>query len=191
MEKPYDPEEALKLDNQLCFPLYAAARRIVGSYTPFLRPLGITYTQYITFLLLWEKDGITVGEICRRLYLDSGTVTPMLKKMEYEGYVTRQRSEDDERRVTVFLTDQGKELKKKAEEIPRKIGGCISLSGEDAQSLYRILYEILNNGCAGAEEPEKRQKAGKNRRESGLAGWREEPGGSERGTGPAGTERSA
>ena len=81
----YNPDEALKLSNQLCFPLYAAARKIVGAYTPYLKPLGITYTQYITFMVLWEKDDILVGEICEKLHLDNGTVTPLLKKMQDEG----------------------------------------------------------------------------------------------------------
>ncbi len=91
----YDSDEALKLDNQLCFPLYAAARKIVGEYTPFLKPLGITYTQYITFMVLWEHDNIPVGDICAKLYLDNGTVTPLLKKMESEGYITRRRNLPD------------------------------------------------------------------------------------------------
>ena len=95
----YDSDEALKLDNQLCFPLYAAARKIVGEYTPFLKPLGITYTQYITFMVLWEHDNIPVGDICAKLYLDNGTVTPLLKKMESEGYITRRRDGEDERKV--------------------------------------------------------------------------------------------
>ncbi|MDD5922770.1 MAG: MarR family transcriptional regulator [Eubacteriales bacterium] len=142
--KGYDPDEALKLDNQLCFPLYAAARKIVNAYTPLLRPLGITYTQYITFMVLWETDGVSVGEICRRLHLDSGTVTPLLKKMEKEGFVTRRRSPDDERRVSVFLTEKGIGLKKKAKDIPLQIGQCVHLSREDAETLYRILYLLLD-----------------------------------------------
>ena len=102
------PDEALKLDHQLCFPLYAAARKIVSEYTPYLKPVGITYTQYITFMVLWEQDNISVGDICAKLYLDNGTVTPLLKKMESEGYITRRRDGEDERRVKICLTEKGR-----------------------------------------------------------------------------------
>ena len=139
------PEDALKLENQLCFPLYAAARKVTGAYTPLLKPLGITYTQYIVLLVLWEKDGQTVGAIGDLLHLDNGTLTPLLKKMETEGIVTRLRSKEDERRVTIQLTEKGKALKKQAEGIPAKIGACIHLNQEDARSLYRILYQILDD----------------------------------------------
>lgn len=141
----YNPDEALKLDNQLCFPLYAAARKIVGAYTPYLKPLGLTYTQYITFMVLWEQDGLTVGEIGSRLRLDNGTLTPMLKKMEKQGYVDRRRSPDDERRVMVYLTEQGRAMKAKLADVPRQIGRCVPLEPDEAQSLYRILYKILDN----------------------------------------------
>ncbi len=141
----YNPEEALKLENQLCFPLYAAARKVTGAYTPLLKPLGITYTQYIVLLVLWEKDGQTVGAIGDLLHLDNGTLTPLLKKMETEGIVTRLRSKEDERKVTIQLTEKGKALKKQVEEIPMKIGACIHLNQEDARSLYRILYQILDD----------------------------------------------
>ena len=139
------PEDALKLENQLCFPLYAAARKVTGAYTPLLKPLGITYTQYIVLLVLWEKDGQTVGAIGDLLHLDNGTLTPLFKKMETEGIVTRLRSKEDERRVTIQLTEKGKALKKQAEGIPAKIGACIHLNQEDARSLYRILYQILDD----------------------------------------------
>ena len=139
------PEDALKLENQLCFPLYAAARKVTGAYTPLLKPLGITYTQYIVLLVLWEKDGQTVGAIGDLLHLDNGTLTPLLKKMETEGIVTRLRSKEDERRVTIQLTEKGKALKKQAEDIPAKIGACIHQNQEDARSLYRILYQILDD----------------------------------------------
>ena len=126
-------DELLKLDNQLCFPLYAAARQVVSLYTPYLKELGLTYTQYIVFLVLWEKDGIPVGELGRRLYLDNGTLTPLLKKLESAGYVSRSRAKDDERVVTVTLTDQGRELKTKAREIPLKVGACIALSESEVR----------------------------------------------------------
>ena len=139
-------DELLKLDNQLCFPLYAAARQVVSLYTPYLKELGLTYTQYIVFLVLWEKDGIPVGELGRRLYLDNGTLTPLLKKLESAGYVSRSRAKDDERVVTVTLTDQGRELKTKAREIPLKVGSCIALSESEAQAMYGLLYKLIKGG---------------------------------------------
>ncbi|MBQ6337240.1 MAG: MarR family transcriptional regulator [Ruminococcus sp.] len=136
-------DEMLKLDNQLCFPLYAAARQVVSLYTPHLKELGLTYTQYIVFLVLWEGDGIPVGELGRRLYLDNGTLTPLLKKLESAGYLTRSRDKDDERVVTVTLTESGRALKEKAKDIPLKIGSCIKLKEEEAQGLYILLYQLL------------------------------------------------
>jgi len=137
-------DESMKLDSQLCFPLYAAARKIVGTYTPFLKPLGITYTQYIMFLVLWEKDGITVGELCKRLKLDTGTVTPMLKNTEKQGFIKRTRSAEDERVVVVTLTDEGKGLYERARELPGKVGSCVKLDKEEAVKLYEILYKLLD-----------------------------------------------
>ncbi len=140
----YNSDEALKLDNQLCFPLYAAARKVTGFYSPYLRPLGLTYTQYIVFMVLWERDGQTVGEICEKLHLDSGTLTPLLKKMEKEGYVSRERSREDERRVIIRLTEKGVEVKEKVRDIPMKVGTCVRLSPEDAGVLYSLLYRVLD-----------------------------------------------
>lgn len=138
-------EEYMKLDSQLCFPLYAASRKIVGSYTPYLRPLGITYTQYIMFLVLWEEETVTVGELCSKLHLDTGTVTPMLKKTESEGLIKRTRSKEDERVVVVTLTGKGRDLYDKAKDIPAKIGGCISIGKDEATALYKTLYKILGS----------------------------------------------
>ena len=138
-------EEAMKLDNQLCFPLYAAARRVTGLYTPYLKPLGLTYTQYIVLLVLWEKDGITVGEICERVMLDNGTVSPLLKKLQQDGYIERKRSGEDERIVLITLTGEGRALKERAKEVPAKVAGCIDLPPEKAQTLYTLLYELLDN----------------------------------------------
>ena len=139
-----DPvSESLKLENQLCFPLYAAARKVVGLYTPFFKPLGITYTQYIAFLVLWEKHTISIKELCQTLYLDSGTLTPMLKKMEEAGYITRRRSSEDERVVLVSLTERGEKLKESAAQIPASVGSCIPLEPEEAFTLYSLLYKLL------------------------------------------------
>ncbi|MCR5541072.1 MAG: MarR family transcriptional regulator [Ruminococcus sp.] len=140
-----DRTELLKLDNQLCFPIYAASRVITSLYTPYLKPLGLTYTQYIFFLVLWEKDGITVGEICKRLMLDSGTLSPIIKKLRQQGYIEKQQSSSDERSFIVTLTDKGRELRKQAENIPLQVGRCVDLAPEKAEQLRELLYELLNN----------------------------------------------
>ena len=138
-------DESMKLDSQLCLPLYAASRKIVSLYTPHLKPLGITYTQYIMFLVLWEGDGITVGELCKKLRLDTGTVTPMLKNTEKQGLIKRTRSAEDERVVVITLTEEGRALYKKAKDIPAKIGACVNLDKDDAVKLYQILYTLLDS----------------------------------------------
>ena len=141
----HDYRELMKLDNQICFPLYEAARYVTGLDTPYLKERGLTYTQYITFLVLWEKDGISVSEIGSRLMLDNGTLSPMLKKMEQAGYIERKRSSDDDRVVIVSLTKKGRELQDKAKEIPMKVGGCIDLPPEKAIQLHGLLHELLEN----------------------------------------------
>jgi DNA-binding MarR family transcriptional regulator len=141
----YDYHEAMKLSNQMCFPLYAASRSVISLYTPWLKPLVLTYTQYLVFLVLWERDGITVGEICNRLMLDNGTLSPLLKKMQQAGYIDRKRSEEDDRIVLITLTEEGRALQEKAKEIPGKVAECIDLSPEKAQMLYTLLYEMLEN----------------------------------------------
>lgn len=143
MNQENDYNEALKLENQLCFPLYACARRVVKLYTPYFKPLGITYTQYIVFLVLWEKDGISVGELGDKLYLDNGTLTPLLKKMEDAGFITRTRSHEDERVVTIQLTQKGRDLRLATADIPQKVGRCIDLSPEEAMTLHQLLYQAL------------------------------------------------
>ena len=139
----YDYREAMKLKNQLCFPLYAAARNVVNLYTPLLKPLGLTYTQYIVFLVLWEKDGVTVGELGQTLLLDNGTLSPLLKKMQQAGYIERRRSQEDERVVKITLTEKGRQLQQQAKDIPLKAAGCYDLAPEKAQQLYSLLYELL------------------------------------------------
>ena len=138
--------ESLRLDHQLCFPLYACARKVTSLYTPYFKELDLTYTQYIIFLVLWEQDGISVSQLGEKLYLDSGTLTPLLKKMETKGWIRRTRSEEDERVVMITLTKKGKELEKQAEKIPEKVGACIPLKPEEARELYRLLYQILETG---------------------------------------------
>ena len=141
----YDHREAMKLANQLCFPLYAASRRVIGLYTPWLKPLGLTYTQYILFLALWERDGLTVGELCEKLMLDNGTVSPLLKKLQQAGYIGKKRSEEDDRVVVITLTEEGRALQEKAKDVPAKVAGCVDLSPEKARALYALLYELLEN----------------------------------------------
>ena len=136
--------EAMKLTNQLCFPLYAAARHVTGLYTPWLKPLGLTYTQYIVFLVLWEEDGLSVTEIGERLMLDNGTLSPLLKKMESAGYVTRRRCRGDDRIVQISLTEKGRAMQEKAKGVPGQVAGCLSLPPEKAQMLYALLYELLD-----------------------------------------------
>ena len=134
----------LQLDGQLCFPLYACARKVIGAYTPLLKPLGLTYTQYIVMLELWEKEKEKVGELCHRLYLDCGTITPMLKKMEESGWLTRCRCKVDERCVYVALTEKGWALQEQVKDIPEQIGKCVTLSQEDAFALYKLLHKLLD-----------------------------------------------
>ena len=141
----YDYKEAMKLSNQLCFPLYAAARNVTGLYAPCLKPLGLTYTQYIVFLVLWEKDGLSVSEIGEKLMLDNGTLSPLLKKMEQEGYVERRRSPEDDRVVKITLTEKGRQLQEEARDVPVKVACCIDLPEEKARQLYQLLYELLEN----------------------------------------------
>lgn len=135
----------LQLDSQLCFPLYACARKVIGAYTPLLKPLGLTYTQYIVMLELWEKEKVKVGELGHRLYLDCGTLTPMLKKMEESGWLTRCRCKVDERVVYVALTDKGRALREQVKDIPGQVGSCITLPKEEAFELYRLLHKLLDS----------------------------------------------
>ena len=143
--REHDKYEQLQLDQQLCFPLYAAARKVVNEYNPLLKPYGLTYTQYIVFLALWEKeDGkAKVGCLGKRLYLDCGTLTPLLKKMEESGWLTRCRCKADERVVYVSLTDSGWALREKLKDIPEKLGRCITMKQEEAAELYKLLYRLL------------------------------------------------
>jgi DNA-binding MarR family transcriptional regulator len=135
--------DPLKLENQLCFPLYAASREIVKKYTPFLKSINLTYTQYITMMALWEKRQIGVKRLGGMLFLDSGTLTPLLKRLESLGLITRRRDSEDERGVTVSITEEGIALRKKALKIPKQISERLTLSAEDAKALYTILYKIL------------------------------------------------
>ncbi|MBQ7158075.1 MAG: MarR family transcriptional regulator [Treponema sp.] len=139
MEK-YD---SLKLKNQLCFPLYAASREILRKYTPFLKDLHLTYTQYIVMMVMWEEKSLTVGDLGKKLYLDTGTLSPLLKAMEEKGLIARSREKNDERVVIVSITPEGEALREKAVTVPEQIGKCINLSPEEAKVLYGILYKLI------------------------------------------------
>ena len=140
MEKNYD---ALRLENQLCFPLYACSREVIKRYKPCLDELDLTYTQYIAMLVLWEKKSVTVKELGNALFLDSGTLTPLLKKMEAKGLLSRRRSSDDERSLIVTLTEEGEAMRDRAVEVPYKMAQCVNLAPEEASELYRLLYKLL------------------------------------------------
>lgn len=137
--------EQLKLKNQICFPLYACSREIIKRYKPFLDKIDLTYTQYITMMVLWDRKAVTVKELGETLYLDSGTLTPLLKKMEAKGLITRQRSKTDERSLVVSITEAGEELKEQAKYVPMGIAECVQLSPEEAATLYSLLYKVLES----------------------------------------------
>ena len=136
--------DCLKLENQLCFPLYVCSTEIVRKYKPFLDELDITYTQYITLMALWDKGALSVKELGKQLFLDSGTLTPLLKTLEAKGFVTRTRDKEDERNLIVSLTDEGMKLRERAVSIPAKMGACLNIKPEDAAELYRILHQIMD-----------------------------------------------
>ncbi|MDD5800608.1 MAG: MarR family transcriptional regulator [Coriobacteriales bacterium] len=138
-------DELLRLDNQLCFPLYACSKEVVRRYAPFLDPLGLTYTQYICMMVLWEEGQVSVSHLGERVYLDSGTLTPLLRKLEQKGYVRRERSSEDARQVLVSLTPEGRQLKERAAKVPLQIVDCFDLSPEDARQLKRLLLKVLRN----------------------------------------------
>ena len=138
--KNYD---ALKLRGQLCFPLYACAKETIRLYKPHLDELGLTYTQYITMMVLWEKKCLTVKELGKELYLDSGTLTPLLKKLETKGYLRRERSKEDERNLFVSLTEDGHAMKDQALHIPYAMADLVDFSKEDKAALYHLLYKLL------------------------------------------------
>ena len=138
-----DKYDVLKLDNQLCFPLYAVSKEIVRRYTPFLNEIDLTYTQYIVMMVMWEHKNVSVKELGKKLFLDSGTLTPLLKNLEKKGFVTRERSKTDERFLVVSITAAGMELREKAVDIPMKLGSCISLDEKEALQLYTIVRKLL------------------------------------------------
>lgn len=144
-------EDMLLLDNQLCFPLYAAAKEVVRRYTPFLAPFDLTYTQYIAMMVLWEKKSISVNELGKQLMLDSGTLTPLLRKLEDKKYLLREKSAKDGRQLIVSLTPEGASLKGKMVVVPQKMGTCVHLSSEEATELKRLLKKVTDNILASTD----------------------------------------
>lgn len=137
--------EQLKLKNQLCFPLYAAAKEVVRKYKPYLDELDLTYTQYITMMVLWENESMNVKELGSMLYLDSGTLTPLLKKLEAKGYITRTRCKEDERNLIIEITKAGEQLKEKAAYIPKEMESkWVNISKEESATMYKTLYTLLS-----------------------------------------------
>lgn len=141
MDERYRP---LLLDSQLCFPLYACSKEIVRRYKPFLDKLDLTYTQYITMMVLWEKKEASVKELGKLLLLDSGTLTPVLKKLEKKGYVERERKSDDERSVLISITGKGLDLRDQALSIPQRMRSCMEVEDDDFKTLYRILHQLMD-----------------------------------------------
>ena len=140
MNSKYD---CLKLKNQICFPLYACSKEIIRRYKPFLDQVDLTYTQYITMRALWENENMNVRELGSCLFLDSGTLTPLLKKLENKGYIKRSRSKEDERNLIVTLTDKGWELREQMLSIPESMASCVDLEPREAAELYKLLYKVL------------------------------------------------
>ena len=143
--------ESLRIENQLCFPLYACAKELVRKYSPLLEKIDLTYTQYITMMILWENKEIKVKDLGEELFLDSGTLTPLLKKLEAKGYVERIRDKSDERNVTIKITKEGEKLQDKALTVPEEIKKCIYLSPVEANVLYELLNKLLNNFNEGED----------------------------------------
>ena len=144
-EKKEGKYACLQLDHQLCFPLYAASKEIIRRYKPFLEELDLTYTQYITMMVLWEKKQLNVKELGKCLFLDSGTLTPVLKKLASKGYIKRTRSKEDERNLLVSITEEGDDLKKRAVRIPQQMSACIDLTDEEALVLNKLLNKLTSN----------------------------------------------
>ena len=140
--KKYD---SLKLSNQVCFPLYACSKELVSQYTPYLKKLGLTYTQYTVMMVMWESVSISSRDLAAKVHLDYGTLTPVLKKLESTGYITRKRDPEDERLLILGLTDKGEAIKDEALKIPPCIASCVGLNEEEFKMLYILTYKALNN----------------------------------------------
>ena len=150
MKKNTDRYDLLKLNRQVCFPLYACSKELVRQYGPYLKELGLTYTQYIVMMVLWEKEEASSRELAESLHLDYGTLTPVLKRLEQASYLSRERAAEDERLLTLRLTEEGRKLKDRAVDIPPCIAECMGLSPEEFRTLYELTYKALANMEAGS-----------------------------------------
>lgn len=137
--------DSLKLNKQVCFPLYACSKELVKQYGPYLKKLNLTYTQYIVMMVVWEKESVSSRELAECLHLDYGTLTPVLRRLENAGYISRQRDPQDERLLIISLTDEGESLRDAAVDIPSCIAKCMGLSEEEFIELYRLTYKALAN----------------------------------------------
>ena len=142
MEEVYD---CLKLQNQLCFPIYLLSKEIIKKYTPYLNEINLTYTQYVVMMYFWEKKKSNVKEISNILLIDSSTLTPLLKKLEQKGFIKRSRSTVDERNLSITITKEGEQLKEKAKVIPEKVGKCLNLSSDELVVFHKLIYKTLEN----------------------------------------------
>ena len=151
MEKD-EKYDSLKLNNQVCFPLYACSKELIRQYGPYLKELDLTYTQYIVMMVLWERVSASSRELAECLHLDYGTLTPVLKKLEQAGYLKRERSAEDERLLTLTLTEAGRSLKDRALQIPQAMAKCMGLTKEEFQQLYVLAYKALRNMESGIQK---------------------------------------
>jgi DNA-binding MarR family transcriptional regulator len=146
--------DCLRLENQLCFPLYVCSKEIIRRYKPLLDRLDLTYTQYITMMALWEHGQMNVRELGSLLYLDSGTLTPVLKKLESKGYIDRHRLKSDERNLSVTITEAGTRLREEALTVPAEMSCCVDITPDEAMQLYSLLYKVLGNIHRDQNAPE-------------------------------------
>lgn len=138
-----EEHDLLKLRNQVCFPLYVASKEIIRKYNKFLKELDLTYTQYITMMVMWEVEKENVKDLGEKIYLDSGTLTPLLKKLEHKGYLKREKAKEDERNLLITLTPEGKALREKAKRIPIEMMKCIDLPLDELMKLKNTLNKII------------------------------------------------
>ncbi len=148
--------DSLKLQNQVCFPLYACSKELIRQYGPFLKEINLTYTQYIVMMVLWEREEVSSRELAECLYLDYGTLTPVLKRLQSAGYITRERSAEDERLLSVALTRRGRELKEKAVRIPPAVASLMGLEADEFETLYKLTYKALRHMEKETEREERK-----------------------------------
>ena len=139
-----DRYESIRLKKQLCFPLYACSKEIIRQYRKPLEKLGLTYTQYVVMMVLWEDGGMTEGDLGKKVYLDSGTLAPLLKRMEKQGIINRVRPDDNERKLFISLTEKGEAMKEQALDVPKAMNGCIDLPEDELRELKRLLDKAVS-----------------------------------------------